>query len=829
MNIYYRATILFIVLLHSAVYAGPQEIWEGESVNKSVSGGLADTQQHTGLGWSNGAQLFWRNANIGHQLIMRVDVQASGEYELTANFTKASDYGRFDVYLNNTLIKEDIDLYSPDVITEKVALGTYFFNSQRSELKFVVKNANASAHPGNMLGIDYIQLAATTRPGGAGQTFEGENSQVAPSQGIVSNQLASIFGWSGNQQLWWRNGSVGAVLDFPVEINAANNYRVNLNVTRAGDYGIFRILLDGQELDSNLDLYSASVTTSVVSFENIFLTPGNHTLSFQIVGKNPVASPGYMLGLDYVQVVPIVEQTEFDVTMESLLSEMVDRDRLAQRPVFPFRQMQSTSYSRLQQIPTPSSLWAPTGPNIAIDNQDGNQFNSHGFLRTELVGSRLEYVLMEHQGACALEHIWIPINPDGEGVLNEAVIRFYFDGSAIPEVAVNYFDLIEGQEFVPSPFAFISHDTPTYYRKGANLYFPFPCESGLKVTIDRPPFYYYINYRAYENSVSVKSFSLADFEQADTLIEEHGQTLIEGNDTDVPPTQSATGTINQFESLSVQLPVGSNAVELLEVELPASTTPQMLRSLVLKMETDGEERVWSPVAQFFGTGYRLSNVEDWNRTVNDNGEMVSRWVMPYELSGSISLENFGEFPVLATINLVTKPWDWDAESMHFYARWRRSDIYTGLQSGQLPEWNAIELTGTGVYVGDTLTVHAEDVLWWGEGDERIYIDKPRDYSIQPTANADHLGTGTEDYYGSAWGFPGYLNSPFISLPSRDQRGGLGAASGSNQQGYTTISRMRLLDEIPFDSSFILDFEVLSQNTNEFLEYSMTTFFMANQG
>ena len=78
-------------------------------------------------------------------------------------------------------------------------------------------------------------------------------------------------------------------------------------------------------------------------------------------------------------------------------------------------------------------------------------------------------------------------------------------------------------------------------------------------------------------------------------------------------------------------------------------------------------------------------------------------------------------------------------------------------------------------------------------DERVYIDGETFPS--------HLGTGTEDYYGYAWGMANVWSSAFISAPSRDNRG------KNNWHGYQTVSRERMLDAIPFRTSLKVDMEV----------------------
>jgi phage protein U len=45
--------------------------------------------------------------------------------------------------------------------------------------------------------------------------------------------------------------------------------------------------------------------------------------------------------------------------------------------------------------------------------------------------------------------------------------------------------------------------------------------------------------------------------------------------------------------------------------------------------------------------------------------------------------------------------------------------------------------GRRVYVGDTLTIMNPEEQWWGEGDEKIWVDGEDFPSL--------FGTGTEDY------------------------------------------------------------------------------------
>ena len=83
-------------------------------------------------------------------------------------------------------------------------------------------------------------------------------------------------------------------------------YDVEVVLTKARDYGIVQLSLDGQKLGQPIDLYNALdvITTGVITFENRELTAGKHKLTISIVGAHPKAVKAYMVGLDYVRLSP---------------------------------------------------------------------------------------------------------------------------------------------------------------------------------------------------------------------------------------------------------------------------------------------------------------------------------------------------------------------------------------------------------------------------------------------------------------------------------------------------------------------------------------------
>ena len=73
-------------------------------------------------------------------------------------------------------------------------------------------------------------------------------------------------------------------------------------MTKAIDYGIVQLYLDGKKAGEPVDLYNNGVipTAPPIPLGVHDLTQGTHKLTVEIVGANPKAVKSYMFGLDYV-------------------------------------------------------------------------------------------------------------------------------------------------------------------------------------------------------------------------------------------------------------------------------------------------------------------------------------------------------------------------------------------------------------------------------------------------------------------------------------------------------------------------------------------------
>ncbi|MBN1909374.1 MAG: DUF2961 domain-containing protein [Pirellulales bacterium] len=501
-----------------------------------------------------------------------------------------------------------------------------------------------------------------------------------------------------------------------------------------------------------------------------------------------------------VLLLPAFAQAAGPITLETLLDEMIDRTAVARFPDPAYTCKQASSYDQHSTEPDEPGWFA---------NNDRSYF-----LRSEEINGRKEWVMMDAKGPGAIVRFWVTSGA------YKGKVRVYLDGSDTPAVEARVDELVGGQALVGKP---LSEET----ARGRNLYLPIPYAKQCKVTFDRPNFqeshdrndllYYQINYRTYAAGADVKSYSKEQLDAASEKIAQVQKTLL--NPAGVLPKGSSeagdgseTKTIAHREVLAAHLK-GPAAVCQISVRLDAEDRAQALRSTVLVIETRQGQTVWCPVGDFFGSGVGVNPYTGWYRKVDKDGTMTCWWVMPYENSCSISLQNLGAKPVKATLGpIMTCPWKWDDRSMNFRANWRQEREIATAEGGKAAvDWNYITAQGKGVFVGDSLALVNRARGWWGEGDEKIYVDGEKFPS--------HFGTGTEDYYGYAWCTPKFFQSPFHAQPR---------AEGPHNFGNVTNTRVRLLDAIPFNESFQFDMEVWHWQRTE-VDYAVTTYWYAEPG
>ncbi len=141
--------------------------------------------------------------------------------------------------------------------------------------------------------------------------YEGEflNSIVEITRGNHYRQNMPME-WSGSKHLCWfncGNGSDSASLSFPISVAEDGKYKVSISFTKAIDYVIVDVYLDGKKIGENINLYSPEAQKMIVELGLQELAAGLHTVQFVVVGVDPRAGTNngnYVFGFDYIDIVP---------------------------------------------------------------------------------------------------------------------------------------------------------------------------------------------------------------------------------------------------------------------------------------------------------------------------------------------------------------------------------------------------------------------------------------------------------------------------------------------------------------------------------------------
>ncbi len=473
------------------------------------------------------------------------------------------------------------------------------------------------------------------------------------------------------------------------------------------------------------------------------------------------------------------------VTLDSLLDEMISVEESARYPLVPYRCLQVSSYDRSSVSPDSSGWFA---------NNDG-----YGIVRTDTVDGRVERVMFDEKGPGVITRIWITT------VDKRGTWRFYFDGESTPGWIVPAYDLMRFGIPGLGRGLLQPHTSYTPDGKGGNtLFLPIPFARSCKITFeDEPgiaptPKYYHINYRKYPEGTSVETFSAASVAHVGKKISEVDDALLHPVSRSGLQIDKKRQMLHPGDSLWIDLPQGENAVYEISFQLAnadSTAYAQLMRNLIFKADFDGWSTVWVPLSDYSGGGMGAPAVDSWFLSADGQGKVVSRWLMPYKTEGRLLLQNISAHIADVSMEVGTSPLPWEERSLYFHASWRQQTglpVYERPDDANCREWNFATLTGRGVYKGDVLTLYNHSHAWYGEGDEKIWVDED--------SFPSHFGTGTEDYYNSSWAPVVIFQMPFGGAPRADQ---------ASSHGYNTFFRTRNLDDIPFSSLLRFDIELLS--------------------
>ena len=503
------------------------------------------------------------------------------------------------------------------------------------------------------------------------------------------------------------------------------------------------------------------------------------------------------------------------VTTGRLYEEMIDLVGLAEFPDPAYQTVQFSSYDRRSSIPGGPGWFA---------NSDG--FGGEpvpGFaavLREPGADSIGQYLMADVEGPGALVRLWTAAI-DGS-------VQLWLDGANEPVYDGPADDFFHRPLDAYPQAGSLNRENlerTLYQRDAAYAPMPFARQLRLVWTGNLSHIHFYqLEVRKYAAGTRVVTFSPEDLATYAETIDRVTAALADPDASLPVPAQSEshgiTVEVAPGQSVDALVVDGPAALQQLELQLEADHLERALRQTVLHIHFDDHPRaqVESPLGDFFGAAPGINPYQSLPFSVLPDGTMTSRFVMPFENAVRVRLENLGDQSVSVAGSARSLPYDWDRErSMHFRARWR-------VDHDLIADPNAVQdlpflvARGKGVYVGTTSILLNPNPIptpggnWWGEGDEKVFVDQDTLPSL--------FGTGSEDYYNYSWSSPDIFTFAYCGQPRND---------GPGNRGFVTNYRWHILDPLPFERSIGFYMELYSHERTPGFSYARVGYHYGRPG
>lgn len=150
----------------------------------------------------------------------------------------------------------------------------------------------------------------TPAPAGTPQKVEAEDlwlENASPTPTVQTNCCG--VNWSNGSQVWFQATGANQSFTLDWDVSESGTYVVSPTMTRAANYGITQLAIDGgPALPNQLDGYQASgVTAAPFAFGKATLSAGPHKFTFTVTGTDPASTGArYMAGVDTLNLTPVV-------------------------------------------------------------------------------------------------------------------------------------------------------------------------------------------------------------------------------------------------------------------------------------------------------------------------------------------------------------------------------------------------------------------------------------------------------------------------------------------------------------------------------------------
>ncbi|MBN2506860.1 MAG: DUF2961 domain-containing protein [Verrucomicrobia bacterium] len=478
------------------------------------------------------------------------------------------------------------------------------------------------------------------------------------------------------------------------------------------------------------------------------------------------------------------------LTYVDLVKRLTDLERLAQLPPEGERCQQWSSYDR-------ASRYNPaTGKYETWDaNGDGG-----GVIRRE---GDLQ-VFAEMEGPGCIWRMWSARPEQGR-------VRMYLDGAETPAVDLPFLGYFDGKH-EPFTRAALVHTV----ARGWNNYTPIPYQTSCKIVAEKGwGAYYQFVVTTYPKGTQLPTFKRKLTPDEHAALDAANRTLAACGPLELPGATAHRSDVVLEPGKPVKADwAGPAAFRSIRARVDLPPSPQdreMLREVTLQIRWDGEAApsVWAPLGDFFGTAAGANGYQSLPSGLTRDGWWYCNWNMPFAKSAELTLLNEGTEPRRVTLEILSAPVAGDLGALgRFHTKWHR-DAFLPTEPERAIDWTLLKTTGRGRFLGVMLHVWNPRGSWWGEGDEKFFVDGEKFPST--------IGTGSEDYFGYAWCNPSLFTHAYHNQ-----------TISMNNKGHVCVNRWHVTDNIPFQHSFEGAIEKYFPNQRPTL-YACTVYWYAAAG
>ncbi len=508
------------------------------------------------------------------------------------------------------------------------------------------------------------------------------------------------------------------------------------------------------------------------------------------------------------------ERSDFAVDTASLLREMADLERLARAPSPSYRTIQWSSFDRRSRGPEEAGWFS----------------NSDGFGGEPIPGFEAvlrapgtdgdptgEFLIGEANGPGAIVRTW------SAGMAGR--LRVFLDGAAEPMFDGRADEFLRRRAERVLAAAGVAGDLgdlgDAFSQEDAD-YFPIPFAKSLRITwqgrLDELHFYH-VNVRLFSPGVAVKTFASDDAKAASDVVREVAATLRDPERLAPAGTKSSHEIAcapDHSEAITIERENGA-AITHLRARVEAADLVAALRGTLLRIAFDGSQRpqVECPIGDFFGTTPGIQPYSTLPMSVDADGTMICRFVMPFARSAVVTVVNTTTASVKVSLDMWVNERPVGQDALRFRARWRVDHDLDTRAPQDLPYLlvqGKGRLVGVAAHLMNPSAVPTEGGNWWGEGDEKVFVDG--------AARPVFFGTGSEDYFNYSWSRPDLFMHPYCAQP---------ICTGPGTSGYTTDLRFHVIDDVPFDSRFAFYMEAWQHARTRGLSYARVAYLYTSAG